>query len=526
MEAIYKKMNCLIIKWNGQGEGKKILLEEGLYYAFFSVILFTKGIGLDEGSLLFRGCLCLSMLFLAGKILLGKYSLIEIISMMVLAIWGIITFENTGSLGMFIYILILIGMKNVPVRRVFKVGLVVWSSCIVYTVTMALFFGRTGVRIVHEKFGMGALLRESLGYTHPNVLHITYIMLMVFILYLAKEKDKKLSKTIFGLMLGNGYIFLYSLSITGILFSLFLLTSFIYFRERKKISKIETLIIQAVPCICLGVSTVLPIILEDGIIYKIVNGILNNRLWAIRTYILYYDVSLFGKHGEEITFSLDNSYVFALRNYGAIPLCILIIGYTFLIRYYLKNNRRIELAIICAFLVAGLSEPFLFNASIKNITIVFLGEYIFTFTNRRNKVFSLGAAYNYCFLIKTQFFDKIKSKTATVKWRNVTVVAVLFGMIWSAWIYPQDRIKIDNVYADEKLCHVGGKTVTLHDDNEQERTLYLETIDTKKNYYYFSRENSLLLDVMEIRRKISESLYIMVSGYIVIAVAYVCIKIE
>ena len=50
----------------------QVSLEELLYYILFAVILFTKGVGLDEGSLLFRSCLMLGVMLLACKFLVIK----------------------------------------------------------------------------------------------------------------------------------------------------------------------------------------------------------------------------------------------------------------------------------------------------------------------------------------------------------------------------------------------------------------------------------------------------------------------
>ena len=106
-----------IIMENGK---EQISLEELLYYILFAVISFSKGVGLDEGELLFRVCLLVGIMLLACKFLIGKYSILEIVIAGVMGIWGIFTFKITGSLGMFIYIILIIGMKNVPVKRVLK----------------------------------------------------------------------------------------------------------------------------------------------------------------------------------------------------------------------------------------------------------------------------------------------------------------------------------------------------------------------------------------------------------------------
>ena len=486
----------------------KISLEELLYDILFSIVLFTKGIGLDEGSLLFRCCLLFAILLLACKFLMGKYCIAELIIVSLLGIWGIFTFKVTGSLGMLIYVILIIGMKNVSVKRVFTVGMWVWSLCMLYTVTAAVFFGRTGVRLIHEKLGLGPLLRESLGYTHPNVLHITYIVLMAFALYLCRESQKKFFTAAFLLLLGDVYIFLYSVSFTGLLFSFTLLFLFFYFQRRKAFSKLEMVMIEGMPILCIIISIVLPLILDDGILYKVLNKILNNRVWAIRTFFQYYQVTFFGGGNEGIDFSLDNSYVSALNGYGMIPLAIIILTYCLLLRYYLKKNRRMELAIICTFLIAGLSEPFLFNASVKNITVVSIGEFLYETIRERGVVFQLFSAHNRSFLLPIGFWERIRKWLSRVKWKIAVGVILLTGMGCFLCLLPRDCIGIDQVYADESLCHVGGETVLLPEEPTDERTLYIGNTSADINYYFFSRENSNLIEIMDLRVKVSVSFYV------------------
>lgn len=499
---------------------ENISLEELLYYILFAVILFTKGVGLDEGTRLFRCCLMLGVILLVCKFLVGEYSIMEIMIAGLLGIWGIFTFKVTGSLGMFIYVVLILGMKNISVKKVFAVGTIVWSACMLYCVTAAVFGGRTGVRLVHEKFGMGPVLRESLGYTHPNVLHITYVLLMVFVLYLCINK-KKTFYAVCLLLLGNVYVFIYSLSSTGMLTSAGLLILFYYFYKRKNLGLIESALIQGLPIICAIVSVVFPLVLGDGVLFRIVNKIFNSRIWAIQVFFALYDISLFGGGNEGIDFSIDNSYVFALNSYGIIPLILLILAYTFLVRYCLKKNCRKELAIICTFLIAGISEPFLFNASIKNITIIFLGEFLYKVMGGKKNVFKFLSMYNREFSFSYSFWIKIKDQFAKVKWKMVVCVALVSGFLCFLYFLPRNEVDFNQVYADERLCDIPRDTVRLPEPPIIEKTLYIEDISKDTAYYYFTHENSQLIEIMDLRYKISLSLY----AAAIITVIYLCGKI-
>ena len=123
------------------------------------------------------------MTLFGAKILVGSYSLKELVLIVLGGFWSIFIFFNMGSFGILVYVLLALGMKNISVTKVMKLGALVWSSCFFITITAAIFMDRPGVQVVHEKLGLGPILRESLGYGHPNVLHITYILFIFQVLF-------------------------------------------------------------------------------------------------------------------------------------------------------------------------------------------------------------------------------------------------------------------------------------------------------------------------------------------------------
>lgn len=493
-----------------------ISLEELLYYLMLSVLLFTKGIGLEEGSWLFRGCLMLGISFYCVKLAVGKYSFSQLIVMTVLVIWGISTFLITGTLGMFIYMLMITGMKNIPLKRVFKVGTWVWGGSFFLTTTLAIFFDRTGVRLVHEKLGMGPLIRESLGYTHPNVLHVTYIVLMLFVLYLCRERGKKIFTIIALLLIGDMYVFLYSVSYTGLLISFVALGIYFYFTYRKEIGSVEKLLIQLILPICLLMSIILPPLLSnEGIVYKMLNVAMNNRIWAIQTFFDMYPLTLFGMSSEGIKYSLDNSYVYALMSYGVSFLVIMPFVYFSMIRFFLKKDYRMELMVICTLLIGGLSEPYLFNTSIKNISVFLIGYFLFQQIRGEEKV-TLGLIKNKVVEFNLEPKCNFKVLWQNVNKRQIVTAFLLIGVV--SWFVVSMRYDgIDEVYADEKYCDCEGETVSLPKEIDDNKILYIGDISPNINYYYFNSENSKLIQIMNYRKKLSICLYVAGLGSIIAA---------
>lgn len=357
----------------------ELYLDETLFYVFWFIMLTLKALGFQEGMLIYNAGLLVSFGCIVLKLVLEKHPLYEWMGIGLLLILGGLIYLSSHEKAPLIYIMLVLGMKHVPVRRVFASGLVIWSVCFLYRIAAAITGLNIGTVFVHEKMGLGPILRWDFGYAHPNVLQISYAVLLAFILYMYSEKGKKQLKLLVLLFLGNCYIFLYSVSYTGVILNTICLIAFYYFVNRKEFSRIEKAAIQCILPLCVIFSIAGPLLTEKGMPLESLDPLffklLNARFLCSRQY-LYRGLTLFGRTQEQldITFALDSSYVTLLIRDGVVFFALVLIGYGVLINRYLKWNRRKELAVIISFLIAGISEPFLFNVSFKNLIFVFLGE--------------------------------------------------------------------------------------------------------------------------------------------------------
>ena len=375
----------MLAEVNRKDSGKTIIsvrANELFYYLFFVIMVIVKGTGMYEGMKLYTLGLFFAMLCLGIKLVIDRYTVGEAVIVGMLIGLGLAIYHYSGETAALIYIGMAVGMKNIPIRRIFTIGGLAWGGCFLGRAVLAMSGIRRGMVLVHEKLGLGPLLRWSFGYPHPNVMHITYTVLAAFALYLFKPQKKKMYIWLAVLMLGNCIIFCYAFSFTGFLLTTFLLLLYFYFGIRNRITRIEKIFILAIFPACILFAVVLPLAMEKGCFLNFMddfmNDLFNTRFLASRVYI-YEGLSLFGKDfsGSDITFALDSSYVYLLVKEGMVFFILLVIGYEGMIIRMLKENRRTELAIVLAFLIAGISEPFLFNTSFKNITFLFLGYYLF-----------------------------------------------------------------------------------------------------------------------------------------------------
>ena len=270
-------------------------------------------------------------------------------------------------------------MKHVPVKRVFKVGAVIWTIAFFGTTILALTRQIPDLALVHSKLGLGHIIRWSLGYTHPNVLHISYVILLVFFFYLARLNRRQLLIWTGVAYLFNFYIFLYSVSYTGLILTTVYLLLNLYFNLRTKESHLEKILIICVFPVCALLSVVGPVLVK-GRMFDILNKMMNTRWNLSRYFLTHQPITLFGGRMTELpdtSYSIDCSYVYALMYYGIVLFVLLCAAYFLTVRYEVKTEKRRELAIMLSFFIAGMSEPFMANLSFKNLTLLFIGEYYY-----------------------------------------------------------------------------------------------------------------------------------------------------
>ena len=361
---------------------KTITLQEACYYGFFILLSLAKGLGFYEGQKLFYLLVFPALVLGLLKILLTPYTKRQaVLQVLFLALTAVIYYESR-QIAIFFVVFTILGMKGIPVKKVLSIALWIWSVCAVVLSAVSFFLIEHTVYRVHAKMGLGHIFRWSLGFTHPNILHITYLMLCALIIWELEERYGFKQYVI--LMTGNLLVFFYSISYTGFGIVLVLLTGCLYVKFRPRFGLLEKLFANLVLPVCLVLSFVLPFYINDHRISRLVqklNFMLNTRIWLAEQFLKGGYGSLFGRDISQIvksSMTLDNSYVWCYINFGLIPTVMILIGYFALLFYDTHKQRTRELVVLVCFLGAGWTEPLLFNTSFKNITLLFLGALLFS----------------------------------------------------------------------------------------------------------------------------------------------------
>lgn len=353
----------------------EICREEIFYYVFWAILMGSKGLGLDQNQTIFQLLILIAYGSLFIKLILTKHSLLE---------WGIILLmtglalcirHQSGETAAIATVLTIAGMKNIPLKRILYVTGGVWAAAFLFTISRALIGIAPGVIVVHPKLGLGPIIRYSLGFTHPNVLHISYAIFVILMLYMGNFHGKKLLKMSAIFFVGNLYIFLYSISYTGIIIVTGYLALNLYLDIRKKLCKAEKILLGMIFPFCVLFALGGPFILK-GKAFEFFDDLLSTRFSLVYNLFRENPISLFGtrivlEEGSHLT--LDSSYAYLLMYYGIIAFILLMAGYFFTTLYFIKREKKKETAILVCIAVAGITEQFLFNLSFKNISLFFIG---------------------------------------------------------------------------------------------------------------------------------------------------------
>lgn len=354
-------------------------IDELFYYLFIVIVMGAKGIGLSEGQKLFTCCLLLAGLCWVVKMCLTGYSVKEWILTILLLGLGFVIWRRTGEKAAVAAFMVILGMKKVPLKRLMKVCLAVWGITFLFSLSRGLLGLYDGVVVVHEKLGLGPIIRYSLGYTHPNVLHVTYFIIMLLLLYVFQPKGKRLYLTAALLFIGNLYIFLYSISYTGMVIVTAYLLLLLYFDFRGKISLPEKGLAMLFFLFCVAFPIAGPFLLT-GKAFNFFNNLLSTRFELVYNLFSENQVSLFGTYivpSTEASLTLDSSFAYMLMYYGIVAFVPLVGLYFYSLYYYLAKDRLQDAAILLGIALAGVTEQFLFNLSFKNLALFLLGHALF-----------------------------------------------------------------------------------------------------------------------------------------------------
>lgn len=372
----------------------QVSFQELLFYGYFCIMLLIKGLGYADGTFYKLGFLAALLLAIA-KILTTAYTGSEWVIVSVLSVLALVNRVVTRLDSMLFVIPLILCMKRISVRKTMHLGAFVWSAAFFFQVVTHLLGIRSFDFVVHSKFGLDHVIRWAMGYVHPNVLQISYDVLIFYLVYSCCKSRRSFQKAFLLSSAGAVYLFVYSMSRTGmIMFAVFwmflgmeyLVKKFPLFQKQIWMTAVMALLpLEAVS------SIALPLLLE-GKVYEWLERVMTHRPALTCFFFSTYGVRLFGQNPEGLAhyLTLDCSYANLLFHGGILLFALLMAGCFLLVFWETKAysehgtaENGVELAITLTCLMGAVSEPFAFNTSFKNVSLLFLGGLLFR--NRKGK---------------------------------------------------------------------------------------------------------------------------------------------
>ena len=368
----YRKVD-FILSDNSTG---RITVSEIAYLVYFSVMLSAKAIGLYEGQFLYNAFLIVGAVMFALKMVLTKYSLLEYFAAFLLLALGAVVYLKSGEKSLLIFITMMLGMKGVSERRVFKFGAYIWVTAFVAMYVLSVIGVIPETAYILDRADWPPIFRHTLGYPHPNTLHVTYFVLCIFVLYSCKNLSRKWNVAIAALlMIGNCYVFMYSLSRNGFFVATLYLLIHFFFLYKSDFGRVTNVLLRLIFPICATSMLILPIVI-NGDRFEFLNTKLAGRLEYSRYFLTYKPLELFGIREIPVPrpgYYIDSSYVYLIFRLGIVAYILYFVAVNLLINKLLKEKKYAELSVVLALSIGGIIETYLFNQSYKNYIFVFLG---------------------------------------------------------------------------------------------------------------------------------------------------------
>ena len=362
-----------------QTSNQKLHISELLYYLMLLCFMGTKAVGLDESQWPFWIAILLGGLFFLTKLIMTRYSITEWVINATLLALGITVLARNGHLEVLLAVTIIVGIKGVYIKRAMKVSLIIWGPLFCATVIRALFGIRPGYISTQMKVGIDyGVIRYSLGFTHPNVLHITFFLVVMLILYCTSVKGKRLYLLSLLLFAMNVYVFLYSLSYTGfIVVSICLIVNILLSKHNK--GKLVVQLVSLLVCLlCFIMPVIGQYILPDSLL-TIINRLINQRfMWAGKAF-MDTPLSLFGSTTTLTVPSLDSSYAYILFYHGLIVFGLYLLGYLYSVLRAIRDNRRQDVSLLISMGISGITEQYMGNISLKNVSLLLIGDNLYNY---------------------------------------------------------------------------------------------------------------------------------------------------
>lgn len=342
------------------------------YYLFFIILEFGEAINKGSDNKIFLAFSLVGFLFLIYKLINSKYEFRELFIIITLGVLGILIFYQTNKAGGFLSVLALIGLKGVDIKKLMKLCFWIRLSAFLLLFSLSSFDIIENTMITHLR-GEASVIRYSMGFSHPNQFHLSFIILLLLFMYIYYEKLNLIHLFLLGIV--NISVYARSYSRTSTIIGFFAIAIMIWFKSNHLPRLKNAFCFAMVPFGFL--ISIIPAVFYNNIPnLRTIDRLMQWRITFSKYYLDTYSIRLFGNNLNFDPIVLDSGYVELILNYGLIFTTFYVVANMVIIYRYVKMKKYRELLLIISLSIYGITESFIPNL-FSNVSLIFLGELIF-----------------------------------------------------------------------------------------------------------------------------------------------------
>lgn len=370
----------------------KVKFKEFRFLVFFLPLFILKLLDITSESkiLMATSIICFASIvfgFIREKIETKKLSYL-----LLLALYTGVLVIVAGKQGAFFSAVMILALYGIESKqRLYRILFYVGSAVVILAYCMAYHTGGETIRFIDGEWT--SMFKRS------NLLAVSYMA--VFTLWLLLHSYKKITIKQFVAMGLLCYgVFIYTGSRTGGMIILLLIIEIFLFQfKRFQRNKIVKYLCIGSPAIAMFASYMLAFLYGKNILINYVDNMMQGRLRQGNMYLEKYDLLLFGQKIFESSSStdfwnLDCAYLDMLICYGVIFAVLWVVVSCFVIKYLYDRKRYIEVSIIVAYSIYGISETFLPNCFL-NTSLFLYAEWFYAVLNKKRNQVTASNGINY-----------------------------------------------------------------------------------------------------------------------------------
>ncbi|ENZ7231805.1 hypothetical protein ACG7XA_002573 [Enterococcus faecium] len=350
-----------------------------MFYIYFFLMFIGKRFGTSETEQ-YKYILIVSVFFFLLKFCLDKFSLKEIVILTGVLGYGIISVIFNGKVALLFTIITLCGMKNIELRKIYQTMLIAEIFLFSYNLCRYFISDKSQYVIFTERANFGKTIesmRCSLGFVHPNSMHLNYFILVTLIVLLFVK-----FRTILGyslLFLLNIYFYWIGGSRTGvILVTLFLFFSYLLsFEITKKIIIRMKYYFSFFPILFSTLTIWIVYNYSNYLWIKQLDQSLQHRIQFSNIFLKQHAIRLFGNRFEfDGKVIIDSGYVELFLKVGFLAFILFCIVHFLVIQKLISSHMHYELVVLLVSLIYCCIEPFDINI-FMNYSLIYISLIIF-----------------------------------------------------------------------------------------------------------------------------------------------------